>query len=380
MSPALPDVGTDAELDAGLDADLVVLRGAFEVRAALRTPPDRVVALLGPNGAGKSSLLRAVSGLTPLSEGYVRLDGRVLDEPSSGVRIAAAARGIGTVFQDGLLFPHLSVLDNVAFGPRHSGRSGGGGVGGRDRGGRRTRRAARAVAADWLARTELAEFADRKPAALSGGQRQRVAITRALATDPRLLLLDEPLSALDASASVAVRSFLRRHLTEVRAPTVLVTHHAIDALVLADEVVVIEGGTVVQRGSPDDVARRPRSSHVAALMGLNLLRGRADGAVVRLHDDTVLVPTAPVSGDVYASFRPSAVTLHTSRPHASARNTWPGHVDGIAPHGDVLRLHLTGPVPLLADVTPAALAELDVHEGDRVWAAVKATEVDIYPA
>ncbi len=365
---------------AGLDADVVARRGTFEVRADLQAAPGQVVALLGPNGAGKSTVLRVLSGLSPLSQGYVRLDGDVLDDAVSGVRVPVAARGIGTVFQDGLLFPHLSVLDNVAFGPRHADRHGAGRSGGRDRGGRRSRRAARAVAAEWLDRTELSEYADRKPAALSGGQRQRVAITRALAADPRLLLLDEPLAALDASASVSVRSFLRRHLTEVRAPTVLVTHQAIDALVLADEVVVIEDGTVAQRGSPGDVARRPRSSHVAALMGLNLLRGRADGAVVRLHDDTVLVPTTPARGDVYASFRPTAVTLHTSRPHASARNTWPGRVDGIVPHGDVLRLHLAGPVPLLADVTPAALADLGVREGDRVWAAVKATEVDVYPA
>jgi molybdate transport system ATP-binding protein len=354
--------GADRE---GLDADIKTRRGDFEVRATLRVRPGQVLALLGPNGAGKSTLLRVLGGLTPLTQGYVRLGGRILDDASEGVRMAAADRRLGTVFQEGLLFPHLSVLDNVAFGPRHAGRS---------------RRAARAVAAEWLARTELTEFTDRRPAALSGGQRQRVAVTRALATDPDLLLLDEPMSALDASAAVTVRRFLRRHLAQVTGPTVLVTHQALDAMVLADHVLVIERGGVVQHGRPAEVARRPRSSHVAALMGLNLLRGRGDGEVVRLADDTALVPSSAVSGDVYASFRPSAVTLHTERPHASARNVWPGRVDGIAPHGDVLRLHLSGPVPLLADITPAALADMDVREGDRIWAAVKAMEVDVYPA
>jgi molybdate transport system ATP-binding protein len=306
-----------------------------------------------------------LGGLTPLTSGYVRLGRRTLDDAAAGVRVPAAERRLGTVFQDGLLFPHLSVLDNVAFGPRHAGRS---------------RREARVVAAEWLTRTELAEFTDRRPSALSGGQRQRVAVTRALASDPDLLLLDEPMSALDASAAVTVRRFLRRHLASVAAPTVLVTHQALDALALADHVLVIEHGTVVQQGPPADVARRPRSSHVAALMGLNLLRGRGDGESVRLAGDSTLVPPGRADGDVFASFLPSAVTLHTERPHVSARNVWPGRVDGIAPHGDIVRLHLAGPVPLLADVTPAALADLEVGEGDSVWASVKATEIDVYPA
>ena len=360
MSPAA------AESDEkGLDAAITARRGEFEVHAELRVRPGQVLALLGPNGAGKSTLLRVLGGLTPLTAGYVRLDGRILDDAAEGVRVPVAERRLGTVFQDGLLFPHLTVLDNVAFGPRHAGRS---------------RREARALAADWLDRTELTEFSDRRPSALSGGQQQRVAVTRALATDPDLVLLDEPMSALDASAAVTVRRFLGRHLASVSAPSVLVTHQALDALALADHVLVVEDGVVVQEGPPSDVARRPRSSHVAALMGLNLLRGRADGVTVRLAGDSTLVPSGRADGDVFASFRPSAVTLHSERPHASARNVWPGRVDGIAPHGDVLRLHLTGPVPLLADVTPAALADLQVGEGDSVWASVKATEIDVYPA
>jgi molybdate transport system ATP-binding protein len=207
-----------------------------------------------------------------------------------------------------------------------------------------------------------------------------VAITRALATEPDLLLLDEPLASLDVAAAVAVRSFLRRHLPEVRGGTVLVTHQAVDAMVLADEVVVLDEGRVVQTGTPQEVARRPRSDHAAALMGLNLVRG--DGGVdgIRLSDGARLVVTGTHQGPVLASFSPTAVSLHVARPSTSARNVWALHVDGITPHGDVLRVHLTGPVQLLADVTPAALAQLEVGEGDAVWASVKATEISVYAA
>jgi molybdate transport system ATP-binding protein len=207
-----------------------------------------------------------------------------------------------------------------------------------------------------------------------------VAITRTLATDPELLLLDEPLSALDASAVVSVRSFLRRHLPEVGVGTVLVTHQAVDALVLADTVVVMEHGHVVQTGTPEEVARRPRSDHIASLMGLNLVRGVGDGAAVRLADGARLVVTGAHTGPVLVSFSPTAVSLHGHRPMTSARNVWSLRIDGIVPHGDVLRVHLTGTVQMIADVTAAALADLGVTDGDTVWASVKATELAVYAA
>lgn len=350
---------------SALDADVRLSRPGFDLRAELRVDTGQVVALLGPNGAGKSTVLRCIAGLSELRVGHVRLGERLLEDPSAGVRMRAADRRIGTVFQDGMLFPHLNVRDNVAFGPRHQGLR---------------RRAARHRADSWLERTDLAALAGRRPHQLSGGQRQRVAITRTLATEPELVLLDEPLSALDASAVVSVRSFLRRHLPDVGGGTVLVTHQAVDALVLADTVVVMERGRVVQTGSPQEVARRPRSDHVAALMGLNLLRGDASGPHVRLAGGAVLVVRGTHTGAVLGSFSPTAVSLHRQRPSTSARNVWACQVDGITPHGDVLRVHLAGPVQLIADVTPAALTDLGVGDGDTVWASVKATEIAVYTA
>src|SRR3954447_8470027 len=245
-----------------LDAHLVVDRPGFRLDAALTIAAGEVVALLGPNGAGKTTALRALAGLLPLTAGHIRLADRVLDEPPDHAPVPPERRSIGVVFQDYLLFPHLSALDNVAFGPRRHGVA---------------RPAARAQAADWLGRVGLAEQAKRKPRQLSGGQAQRVALARALAVQPDLLLLDEPLAALDARTRLEIRSRLRRHLQEFGGATVLVTHDPLDAMVLADRLVVIEGGAIVQEGSPAEVARRPRTDYVARLVGLNLYRGTAAG-------------------------------------------------------------------------------------------------------
>lgn len=239
--------------EEGLDARLVVERGAFRLDVALSVAPGEVVALLGPNGAGKTTALRALAGLTPLTGGRLRLDGTALE------RTPPEARPVGVVFQDYLLFPHLTALDNVAFGPRCHGA---------------TKAEARAQAAEWLDRLGLADRAGAKPRKLSGGQAQRVALARALATRPRLLLLDEPLAALDARTRLEVRAQLRRHLAEFEAVAVLVTHDPLDAMVLADRLVVVEDGRVVQEGAPSDIARHPRTDYIAQLVGLNLYRGR----------------------------------------------------------------------------------------------------------
>jgi molybdate transport system ATP-binding protein len=270
--------------------------------------------------------------------------------------------------QASLLFPHLRVLDQVAFGPRHRGAA---------------RAEARRDAHEWLERTGLVELADRLPAELSGGQARRVAIARALAARPGLLLLDEPLAALDVRAVLELRTFLRRHLAGVGVPTVLVTHDALDALVLADGLVVLDRGRVEQAGTPAEVARRPRSPHVAALVGLNLARGTSTGHQVRVASggDPVRVVTASQQqGEVFCCFPPTAVSVHASRPHGSPRNVWPGEVAGMTPHGDSVRLEVTGPLPLLADITPAAVADLGLVPGATVWVSVKATEVQVYPA
>ncbi|MFJ3899090.1 ABC transporter ATP-binding protein [Streptomyces sp. NPDC090083] len=344
----------------GLDAHLVVDRGTFRLDVELTAAPGDVVALLGPNGAGKTTALRALAGLVRLTDGHLRLDGTALD------RTPPESRPVGVVFQDYLLFPHLTALDNVGFGPRCQGA---------------TKAESRAVAAEWLDRMGLAEHAGAKPRRLSGGQAQRVAVARALATRPRLLLLDEPLAALDARTRLDVRAQLRRHLAEFEAVAVLVTHDPLDAMVLADRLVVIERGTVVQEGAPADIARHPRTDYIAQLVGLNLYKGRADGHTVTLDTGPTITTTEELQGEAFVAFPPSGVTLFRTRPtDTSARNLWHCEVAGLESHGDQIRADLTGELPLTADLTTAAAAELDLHEGAPVWATVKATQTHAYPA
>ncbi|ADH67976.1 ABC transporter ATP-binding protein [Nocardiopsis dassonvillei] len=346
-----------------LEADLCLSRGAFTLEASLTVRPGEILALLGPNGAGKSSALRALAGLVPLTGGRVLVDGR------DQTRTPVEHRPIGMVFQDYLLFPHMSALDNVAFGPRHQGLS---------------RAGARERAAELLAHMDLSAYARVRPRRLSGGQAQRVALARALAVRPRLLLLDEPMAALDASTRIDVRARLGHLLEEFDGATVLVTHDPLDAMVLADRVAVIEGGRVVQQGEPAEVARRPRTAYVARLVGLNLFRGTAEGTTVTLDGDG---PGGPVRveaheahrGPALVAFPPRAVALYPHRPHGSPRNVWRLTVEGIERFGDQVRVHLAGNPSLAADISPAALAELGLARGDAVWAGVKAAEVECYP-
>ncbi|MBG0826664.1 ABC transporter ATP-binding protein [Planomonospora sp. ID67723] len=341
-----------------LRARLVVERPAFRLDADLDVAAGEVIALLGPNGAGKTTALRALAGLTPLTAGSIELDGRPVHT------LPAERRPVGVVFQDYLLFPHLSALENVAFGPRCHGVP---------------RAEARRTAAALLERVGLAGHASAKPRQLSGGQAQRVALARALAVRPRLLLLDEPLAALDAHTRLEIRSGLRRHLADFDGATVLVTHDPLDAMVLADRLVVIEGGAVVQRGTSAEVARRPRTDYVARLVGLNLYRGTADGPEARVGD-VVFSVTQRLHGPVFVAFSPAAVALYRSRPDGSPRNLWRGRIDGIERYGDNIRVHLEGPITASADVTPAAVADLDLSPGQEIWAAVKAAETHAYPA
>ncbi|MFE2266707.1 ABC transporter ATP-binding protein [Streptomyces griseosporeus] len=349
-----------APAGAGLDARLIVDRGSFHLDVELTAAPGDVVALLGPNGAGKTTALRALAGLVPLDGGRLRLDGTDLD------RLPPEARPVGVVFQDYLLFPHLTALDNVAFGPRCRGAG---------------KAEARAEAAAWLDRMGLAGHAGAKPRRLSGGQAQRVALARALATHPRLLLLDEPLAALDARTRLEVRAQLRRHLAAFEAVAVLVTHDPLDAMVLADRLIVVEHGRIVQEGTPADIARHPRTDYIAQLVGLNLYRGRADGHTVRLDSGPEITTSEELTGPVFVAFPPGAVTLHRDRPTgSSARNLWRCAIEGLEIHGDQIRADLTGELPLAADLTTAAAAELDLHPGAPVWATVKATQTHAYPA
>jgi molybdate transport system ATP-binding protein len=345
-----------------LEAAVRVRRDGFSLDVTLSAAADETVAVLGPNGAGKTTLLRALAGLDEM-EGRVVLDGLVLDDSATRVHIPAERRKAGLVFQDHVLFPHLSAVENVAFGLRAQGRP-----------------HAAAIARRWLNEAALGDRADALPRALSGGQAQRVALLRAMATEPKLLLLDEPLSALDISIRAEVRRELSKQLASFHGVRLLVTHDSVEAMALADKLVVLERGSVVQSGTPGDVTARPRSRFVADLAGVNLLRGRAYGDHVALAAEASLAAVDAGSGDVFAVVHPRAVALYRSRPDGTPRNVWRGQVDTVDVEGERVRVRVIGPVPLVAEVTRAAVLELGLIAGASVWMAVKATEVSVYPA
>jgi molybdate transport system ATP-binding protein len=347
------------------ELDCRVRVGEFALDAQLDVGAGEVVAVLGPNGAGKTTLLRVAAGLLRLDDGAVRLDGAVLDDPSARVFVEPRRRNIGVVFQDHRLFPHLRAVDNVAFGLRARGAG---------------RAAARAQAVRWLVRLGLAELAARRPAQLSGGQAQRVALARALAWAPKALLLDEPLAALDVQTRADVQGELREHLGAYAGATLLVTHDPIEALLLADRIVVLERGRVVQQGSAAEITSRPLTDYVARLVGVNLYAGQAEGHVVRLDGGGTLAVADPVRGPVLVALRPSAVTVHTGEPRdSSARNVWPARVVSLAPLGDRVRVTTRATQVTTVDVTAAAVAELSIVPGREVWLSVKASEIDAYP-
>ncbi len=348
-----------------LAASIRLTLGPLDLEIAVTVEEGEVVALLGPNGAGKTTLLRAIAGLVPFSSGYVRLDGKVLEDPAEGLYVPTERRPIGFVFQDYLLFPHLTVLENVAFGLRSRGSS---------------RPAAAEKAAQWLDRVGLKSYAGSKPAELSGGQRQRVALARALAPDPRLLLLDEPLAALDVTTRAEVRRDLKRHLDSFEGIRLVVTHDPLEAVALADRLIVMEQGRLVQTGTAAEVTEHPRSQYVADLVGVNLLRGEADHGSIKLPGGKIIAAAGAELGEVFAVVHPRAVAIHRTHPEGSPRNVWPGRAAGIELLGNRVRVRIDGDVPLVAEVTPAALRELNLVEGGDVWLSFKATDVGVYPA
>lgn len=360
-----------------LEARVVVDLGTFHLDVGLRCEQG-VTAVLGPNGSGKTTALKAVAGLHTLADGHVRVGGEAWADAADRLHLPPEARSVGMVLADPLLFPHLSLLDNVAYGPRSRGMP---------------RRTARARAAEELGRVGLAGLAGRRPSQVSQGQAQRAALARALATDPAVLLLDEPLSALDPQTRSATRADLSHRLREYDGVTVLVTHDALDALTLGDHLVFLEEGRRVQTGAPAEVISRPRSPYVAGVVGLNLLQGtlvhgdeeEGPPSALDLRGGARLVlaeaPGGVGPGDpVWATVDPEAVALFTARPETSARNLWPLTVTAITVTGPRARVHLTGAVDLVAEVTLGAVAALGLVAGREVWASVKATEVTAYPA
>jgi molybdate transport system ATP-binding protein len=362
-------------VSAGLDARVVVRRPGFELDVELRVEPGEVLAVLGPNGAGKSTLLSVLAGLLRPNDpaAHVRLGERTVTGP--GVHVPPHQRGVGLLAQQALLFPHLSALANVAFGPRAQGRP-------RGEADRRAR--------ELLAAVDAAGLADRRPAQLSGGQQQRVALARALAAEPGLLLLDEPLAALDVDATPAMRSLLRRMISDSGQTAVLVTHSALDAVVLSDRTVVLVDGRIVEQGPTRQVIAQPRTPFTARIAGLDLVPGTAAGDGLRTADGQLIAGrrAGVADGDpAVAVFPPSAVAVYAEAPRGSPRNVLPVRLAAVEPHGDLVRLRAV-PRPggpdwvdgLAADVTPAAMAELLVEPGADLWFVVKATEVGVHAA
>jgi molybdate transport system ATP-binding protein len=342
---------------------MVVRRSAtFTLEVDLSIEPGSTVVLLGPNGAGKSSAVSAISGLLPIDEGKIELDGTVLDDPAADVFVPPEQRRVGVVFQDYLLFPHLSVLENVAFGLR-------------------SRKVAKdeavEAASSWLDRLGLSSLESVRPGDLSGGQAQRVALARALVTEPDLLLLDEPLAALDVTTRVESRRVLADYLAGFEGPRLLITHDPTEAFLLADEIEVLEDGTVTQSGLADDIRLRPRTTYAAALAGANLIAGEAAEGTVQTATQTLQIADHDLAGPVLLTIDPTAISVHRVRPEGSPRNSWATTIERLEPLGDRARLLTGEPLALTVEVTRDAIGAMSLHAGEEVWVAVKATEIGV---
>lgn len=330
-------------------------RGSFHLDVEFEAARDEVIAVVGPNGAGKTTLLRSLAGLEA-AQGSHRVGEETWMDTASGVFLAPEQRRVGYVPQGGLLFPNLTVLENVAFGLDKKNRP---------------------EAGRWLENLDLSDLADIRPARLSGGQRQLVAFARAQARRPALLLLDEPLASVDVANRAAVRRVIRRELRESPGYRVFVTHDPLEAAALADRLIVLDGGRVVQTGSIDELSSRPRSPYVAELVGMNFFSGEARDGSIALSGGAALVSAAVPDGPVLATVHPRAVSLYDARPSGSPRNVWLGTINSIEPSMQQVRIEVVGPVRVVAEVTRRGAESFS--EGDPVWVSIKASEVVGYP-
>lgn len=348
----------------GLHADFAAEREGFEVAVTLDVADGETLALLGPNGAGKSTVVDVLTGTLELTEGTIELDGERID------RLPPERRAIGVCFQDDLLFPRLSTLENVAFPLRAQ---------------KIEKGIARARARELIERLAPGIDPSARPGSLSGGERQRIALARALAPEPRLLLLDEPFSNVDVSARAGLRALVRDVATSFGGATVLIAHEPLDALTLADRVTLLEGGRQTQTGTPDAIRSAPTSAYAADLVGVNLFAGVLqpldDGAAtLQLADGIVTVaPDAPVTRGTraLASLKPIDVSLHMSEPEGSARNVVHGAIAEVAVDGERARVRIDAQPPLTAEITAGSVARMGLRAGVEVWATFKAVEVSL---
>jgi molybdate transport system ATP-binding protein len=355
-----------------LVADLRCRQGRFTLEAAFVAEAGETLAILGPNGAGKSTLVAALAGLLPPERGSVTLDGETLDDATGGMHVPAERRPVGVMFQGLLLFPHLTALENAAFPLRARG------VGkheARDRAGR------------LLGRLGVGERRDARPQDLSGGEAQRVALARALIHEPQLLLLDEPLSALDVRARTQIRALLRAILGEFPGVRLLVTHDPVEAMTLSDRMVLLEEGRVTQAGTPEQIRAAPRTHYAAELVGVNFFTGRLEaleegaGRLVTSAGEVVVAwPEDMEAGEpAIGLLSPSDIVLHAARPEGSARNVLRGAVLHVAVEGERARVQVGSAPPVVAEITLGSMARLGIEEGSDVWASFKAVEVRVLP-
>ncbi|MCP5025299.1 MAG: ABC transporter ATP-binding protein [Actinomycetia bacterium] len=361
---------TQADRSHGPPADLVCRvgfdRDEFALDVDLVVAADETVGLIGPNGAGKTTLLRIIGGLEQPDRGVVMLQGATLVDPDNGIDVAPEHRSVAMSFNTARLFPRKTARQNVEFALEQA-HSGG-----------RTKSDRSRQAGEWLDRVGLSAKVDEKVETLSGGMAQRVSLARTLAADRRLLLLDEPLSALDLKTRTLIRSLLIEHLAHRTGPTIIVTHDPVDATVLADRLVVIDEGQVVQDGSPTELTAQPASAWVARFVDHTVWRGDASGTEVAVGEGRVVVAD-PINGPVVVGVPARAVTLHQREPEGSARNIWPLTVQTVHRIDERVRVALAGDVELVAEVTHASAAALTLEPGRPVWASVKATELLVRP-
>tara|TARA_Y100000590_G_scaffold464183_1_gene633011 strand:+ start:136 stop:1197 length:1062 start_codon:yes stop_codon:yes gene_type:complete len=338
-----------------LDARVVLDRGDLRLDAELQVHHGEVVAIMGPNGAGKTTLLNALLGWLPLRSGWILVDGKAFETPDDDRVTPIHRRGLGMIFQDGLLFPHLKVAGNIQFGA-----------------------ASDKDLSALIETLELSNLLERYPSELSAGQTQRVALARTLAAEPKMVLLDEPLASLDVTGRSRARELIGAALSENLSGALIVTHDPVDAFALAQRVVVMENGHITQFDSPAAIQSRPQSRWVADLMGWNIFRGVGRGVSVVTANGTEITTTGLESdGEVAVMINPASVALFPERPVGSPRNSWLCQVRGVQLLGDVARVSLSGPLDIYADITAGAAAELGLNEGTEIWVTVKATEVHV---